>query len=219
MQAYVNGTRVAPNLTVDDRFDISALLRPGTNDVKVVVATMLKSTMLKRARAGDPTAGLLGRMPHTEPYGLLGPVSFVPYARASIYGSTSVDAGIGATVPATLALTLGPPASFGTFTPGVTRDYSAQTSATVTSTAGDATLAVGDPSGTATGHLVNGLYPLPSPIIAGGSPLPSTIESWNAPVSNDVVTIAFTQHIDSRDALRTGGYRKTLTFTLSTTTP
>ena len=38
-------------------------------------------------------------------------------------------------------------------------------------------------------------------------------------MSNDPVTIAFKQHIDANDALRTGTYSKTLTFTLSTTTP
>ncbi len=53
---------------------------------------------------------------------------------------------------------LGAPATFGTFTPGVTRDYTASTTATVTSTAGDATLTVADPSSDHTGHLVNGAF-------------------------------------------------------------
>ena len=39
------------------------------------------------------------------------------------------------------------------------------------------------------------------------------------PVSNDTVTIGFRQHIAANQALRTGAYSKTLTFTLSTTTP
>jgi hypothetical protein len=43
--------------------------------------------------------------------------------------------------------------------------------------------------------------------------------AWTGPVSNDAVTITFKQHIDATDALRTGAYSKTLTFTLSTTTP
>ena len=43
--------------------------------------------------------------------------------------------------------------------------------------------------------------------------------TWTGPVSNDPVTIAFKQHIAAGDALRTGTYSKTLTFTLSTTTP
>ena len=40
----------------------------------------------------------------------------------------------------------------------------------------------------------------------------------SAPVSNDL-TVTFKQHIGANDALRTGTYSKTLTFTLSTTTP
>ena len=43
--------------------------------------------------------------------------------------------------------------------------------------------------------------------------------AWNAPTSDEGVTITFKQHIGANDALRTGSYSKTLTFTLSTTTP
>ena len=39
------------------------------------------------------------------------------------------------------------------------------------------------------------------------------------PVSNDAVTLSFQQAIGSTDVLRTRSYSKTLTFTLSTTTP
>ena len=38
-------------------------------------------------------------------------------------------------------------------------------------------------------------------------------------MSNDAVTFEFRQRIGANDALRTGTYAKTLTFTLSTTTP
>ena len=38
-------------------------------------------------------------------------------------------------------------------------------------------------------------------------------------MSNDPVTVTFKQSIGANDALRTGNYSKTLTFTLSTTTP
>jgi hypothetical protein len=38
-------------------------------------------------------------------------------------------------------------------------------------------------------------------------------------VANDAVTLAFTQHIGATDPLRTGGYAKTLTFTLATNSP
>jgi alpha-glucuronidase len=132
-----------------------------------------------------------------------------------------VDAGgtVGGAVPATLSLTLGAPATFGAFTPGVAKDYAASTTATVISTAGDATLTVSDPSTTAPGKLVNGAFSLPSPLTAAGSALPATVKTWSAPVSNDAVTVAFAQHIGAADALRTGAYGKTLTFTLSTTNP
>ena len=64
-------------------------------------------------------------------------------------------------MPATLSLSLGAPATFGAFAPGVGKTYTASTTANVISTAGDAALSVADPSSTATGHLVNGTFSLP----------------------------------------------------------
>jgi hypothetical protein len=112
-------------------------------------------------------------------------------------------------VPATLSLTLGAPASFGAFTPGVDRTYDASTTATVTSTAGNAALTVSGPM-----HLANGAFTLPDPLQVDATP-----SSWSGPVSNDPVAIAFHQHIGATDPLRTGAYTTTLTFTLSTTAP
>ena len=132
---------------------------------------------------------------------------------------TSTPGGVGGTVPATLSLTLGPAANFGPFQPGVTRDYTASTTANVISTAGDAALTVADPSTNHPGQLVNGTFFLPQPLKVAGSALPATVKTWTQPVSNDAVTIPFTQSIAATDALRTGTYSKTLTFTLSTTTP
>ncbi len=117
--------------------------------------------------------------------------------------------GTGGAVPATLGLTVAPSASFGAFTPGVEKDYTASTTADVVSSAGDATLSVSDP-----GHLMNGSFALPSPLEVALSKA-----SWTAPVSHDPVAVTFKQHIGSGDALRTGSYSKTLTFTLSTTNP
>jgi hypothetical protein len=54
-------------------------------------------------------------------------------------------------------------------------------------------------------------FTLPSPLEVSFSKA-----AWAAPVSNDPVTIAFRQHVGAADALRTGAYSKTLTFTLST---
>ena len=144
------------------------------------------------------------------------------------------DGTVGGNVPATLSLTLGTPANFGPFTPGAQKDYFATTAANVTSTAGDAALSVADPSSTNTGHLVNGAFALPETLQAnavrgttsggvyapvGGSAAPTSLLTWAAPASNDQVTIGFKQPIKANDALRTGQYAKTLTFTLSTTNP
>ncbi len=130
-----------------------------------------------------------------------------------------VSQSVGGTVPATLALTLGAPASFGPFTPGAARDYDASTTASVISSALDATLTVTDASATAAGHLVNGTFALAQPLLLGGQPLPTVAKSYAAPVSNDVTTLAFRQSIGAGEPLRTGSYAKTLTFTLSTTNP
>jgi hypothetical protein len=66
---------------------------------------------------------------------------------------------------------------------------------------------------------VNGTFALTSPLQVAGTPLPSTVKTYAAPVSNDNVAIDFKQSIGANEALRTGAYAKTLTFTLSTTNP
>ena len=130
---------------------------------------------------------------------------------------------VNATVPATLSLVLGTAPSFGAFTPGVERTYSAGTTATVISSAGDATLSVADPSTTATGRLVNGTFALAEPLLVRANTAPyaplGALLTYPGPISNDVVAIGFQQHIGPNEALRTGSYSKTLTFTLSTTRP
>jgi|GEM_PF-693440 aminopeptidase N len=123
--------------------------------------------------------------------------------------STSVTGDVSGTVPATLSLSLGAPATFGAFIPGVERDYSAATAANVISTAGDATLSVSEP-----GHLANGPFTLAEPLRVELSK-----SAWDGPVSNENVDITFKQLIKATDPLRTGNYSKTLTFTLSTTQP
>jgi hypothetical protein len=143
--------------------------------------------------------------------------------------ATDTPGTVGGSVPATLSLTLGQPASFGNFAPGAARDYLAQTQATVISTAGDATLSVADPSSVQTGHLVNGAFFLPQALqarantgsfaVVGSSAAPTNLWSFNQPVSNSVVAVEFKQTIGANDALRSGSYAKPLTFTLSTTTP
>ncbi len=80
-------------------------------------------------------------------------------------------------MPATLSLTLGAPASFGAFTPGITKDYTATSDATITSSAGDAALSVSDP-----GHLTNGAFSLAEPLR-----VELAKSAWTAPTSNEKV--------------------------------
>ncbi|MDA0185376.1 choice-of-anchor M domain-containing protein [Solirubrobacter phytolaccae] len=142
-------------------------------------------------------------------YGPSTPVDITVRERA-----VEVPQTVGGSVPPTLSLTLSAPASFGAFTPGVERDYTATTKATVVSSAGDATLTVSDPSPTHAGHLVNGAFALAQPLQGLG-----TLKTYAAPVTGDEVPVTFTQRINAGDALRTGTYAKTLTFTLATTAP
>ncbi|HWK29882.1 MAG TPA: M14 family zinc carboxypeptidase [Solirubrobacter sp.] len=152
----------------------------------------------------------------------------------TVLQATNEDGDVTGSVPATLALTLGSPASFGTFMPGVTNTYTASTTASVTSSAGDATLSIADPSANHTGHLVNGSFFLAQALKAraqnsvvtnttfadvGSSASPTALLGYTGPVSADAVTLEFQQAIAASEGLRTGGYGKTLTFTLSTTTP
>ena len=109
-------------------------------------------------------------------------------------------------MPATLSLTLGAAASFGAFTPGVTRTYTASTTANVISTAGDATLTVSDPSATAPGHLVNGAFSLPQPLQAAGTPHSGGREDYTGPVSNDEALTFSSRSPSDRTPLRTGAY-------------
>jgi hypothetical protein len=141
----------------------------------------------------DPCYGVHARRPR-PPHQRLPPVT--------------ADGGVGGTVPATLALTLGAPESFPAIAPGVDRTYETSTTATVTSSAGDATLS------TDGGRLSNGAFTLAEPLQVTFSKA-----TWNAPTSNENVTIGLEQHIGANEPLRTGNYTTTLTFTLSTTSP
>jgi hypothetical protein len=186
-----------------------ATYQPGPTDAGRTISVRVSESPTWYAPAAVTSAGVLVTGDATAPSSTTGTVE----------GS----------VPPTLALTLGAPATFGPFLPGVARTYDATTAATVTSSASAATLSVSDPSGTAQGHLVNGAFALASPLQIAvsrlGQPLgsyastPSTLLSYDAPVSNDAVTLAFKQVIAADEPLLTGTYGKTLTFTLSTATP
>jgi hypothetical protein len=196
----VNGQAVGVD-GIDPVVDLGPYLHAGANTLAVRVAT----TFNNRLSTLDTAVRNRGVI---QNYGLVGPVTLTPYRQAAVYSSTSAGGTVGGTVPATLSLALGAPASFGAFSPGVDRTYEASTGATVTSTAGDATLSVDG------GRLSNGAFTLSEPLQVAFSK-----SAWSAPASNDAVTIAFKQHIGASEPLRTGAYSKTLTFTLSTTNP
>ena len=142
---------------------------------------------------------------------------------------SNTDHDVVGAVPATLAVPLSPAGSLGTFVPGVARDYTAGLNATVTSTGGDSKLTVSDASTTNTGKLVNGTHALAQPLQVrtgtaafapiGGSASPTSLLDFVEPVSGATVPVEFKQSIGANEGLRTGQYSKTLTFTLSTTTP
>jgi hypothetical protein len=161
---------------------------------------------------------------------------FVKTVNYRVLDAVNVDGTVTGSVPATLGLTLTTPsATFGAFTPGLAWDYTTTLAANVVSSGGDAALSVADRSSTATGHLVNGTFSLPSALQVrassaggtgggayapvGGSAAPTPLLSYSGPISNDAVTVGLLQRIGANDGLRTGTYSKTLTFTLSTTTP
>jgi hypothetical protein len=227
--------------------DVKAVVTPNPNSGLDLTFTQSEPADIYYTTDGStpttssPTWAPAGPRQRLQPIHLAGPVP-IRYMAVDIKGqrsavqsyvySTGTSGGVSGSVPATLALSLASAPSFGAFTPGVGMNYTAGGTANVVSTAGDATLSVADPGTTAPGHLVNGAYSLPSALQAAatspggtGAPTatvsgaPATLETWTAPVSNDPVALTFTQHIGQNDALRTGSYSKTLTFTLSTTNP
>lgn len=135
----------------------------------------------------------------------------------------------------TVSLSIAPGGSFGSFSPGVARDYTTSLAATASANGTQSTLTVLDPSPVASGHLVNGGYPLPQALAAkaasatgtgsaafapiGGPASPLTIWSWAAPIAAGPVTITLRQSIGATDGLHGGDYAKTLEFTLSSVTP
>jgi hypothetical protein len=155
-----------------------------------------------------------------------------------LVGTSTGDATgtVGGNVPTVLALSLpAQPGSFGTFQVGMDKSYETAYAATVTSTAGNATLSVSDPSTSFPGHLVNGSFALPSVLnaraldashpsqdfapLAEATGAATNLLTWNTPLTSNPLTIGFRQQIGSGDVLRAGSYSKTLTFTLSTTQP
>lgn len=148
--------------------------------------------------------------------------------------SLDVPVAVGGNVASQLSLDLTGPASFGSFTPGVARDYTTSLFADITTTTPDAKLSFVESSSTAAGHLVNGSAVLQQPLkiraatAANPNPaytaLPETggsvdLVTYTAPTTANRVTLGFQQTIGATETLLRGTYGKTLTFTLASTTP
>jgi PKD repeat protein len=149
-------------------------------------------------------------------------------------GDNSEEVGVGGLVPGVLALDITGSANFGTFLPGVTKDYTTSLAATVTTSATAAELTVRDASSNHTGHLVNGTSFLAQPLQVNATdqanpssafkPLSESgarvsLLAFPTPVSGHPLTIGFKQSIAATEQLKVGGYGKTVVFTLSATTP
>jgi sugar phosphate isomerase/epimerase len=144
---------------------------------------------------------------------------------------------VGGDVPSVLQLSVvNNGGSFGTFVPGLAQTYNTALAASATTTTGDAALSVTDWGATAPGHLVNGEFSLPQalqvralglgdPSDTAYQPLsevsgqPVELKDWSSPMTAAPLTLGFRQGIGATDVLRAGTYSKTVTFTLSTTTP
>ncbi|MDA0184587.1 sugar phosphate isomerase/epimerase [Solirubrobacter phytolaccae] len=142
---------------------------------------------------------------------------------------------VGGNVTSQLGLDLTGPAALGTFVPGTAADYTSTLLAEVTTTTPDAKLSVLDNSATAAGHLVNGTAVLRSPLklratnatqtsaaftaLSETTGTPLDLLSYTAPTTRDRVSIGIQQSIGATETLLRGTYSKTLTFSVSSTTP
>src|SRR4051794_30688267 len=136
--------------------------RPGAVTVTVAPATAEPVVPTGTVTAAGTTVPLVGgraTIPVTAASGTIsvsysGDALYTASSGSVTYAASSTGGTVSGSVPATLALTVGAPASFGAFAPGRDATYSASTTAVVTSTAGDATLT------TDGGRLNNGAFAL-----------------------------------------------------------
>jgi hypothetical protein len=143
---------------------------------------------------------------------------------------TTVEAKVSAIAPSVLGLMVNP-LTFSPFVAGMTQSYTATTTASVSSSWPNATLSVydTDPVNGTNGRLMNGTSIIPRDMdvmnaagafsAIGNPSSPDTIATFAAPVASQSTTITMRQNINSSDVLVAGEYAKTLTFSLSTSTP
>ncbi|MDA0180092.1 DUF1593 domain-containing protein [Solirubrobacter phytolaccae] len=151
-----------------------------------------------------------------------GTPAMTSYQRVVVTVSARTTQYAAASVAPVLSVSVGAAPNFGALVPGTAKVYTATSTATVTSTAGEAVLSIHDISPLSPGKLVNGSHALASPIKVNGGTLsgsPLTVKTYPGPATSDVTTLTFEQPLAATDTLRTGSYSKSLTYTLATTTP
>ena len=176
--------------------------------------------------SGPRAADIVGTIDQTELFPVLTNTQTAPGRPTP----TPVGGDVGGNVPATLALTVGARGDVRPFRPGrgqrttpprwpptssprpPTRRSASPTPAP-TPPAASSTARSRSPRPLETRAKDGAFAPV------GGSAAPTTLLTWTGPVSNDAMTIDFKQSIGANEALRTGAYAKTLTLTLTTTTP
>ncbi len=82
-QVSINGTLVTPELSPRRALDITTLLKPGRNQLRIVLTTTLKNKALALAPLVALTRPAFA-IPGTQPYGLFGPVRLIPFAQARV---------------------------------------------------------------------------------------------------------------------------------------
>jgi X-Pro dipeptidyl-peptidase len=132
------------------------------------------------------------------------------------YGSTSSNTGAAITLSLQKSRVVLPIVGGGEAAKAAGISAGAPTTTTLADAPNEITATVTGDDAALTGQPLppDGAFSLPDPLQVSITPA-----AWTAPVSHASVAIGFSQHIGSTDALRTGSYTKTLTFTLSTTTP
>ena len=115
--------------------------------------------------ARTPTATAPTSAPRTAP----SPIPRRVPPTSSRRSRSRSTASVGGSVPATLALTLGTPAAFGAFTPGVAQDLQRLDDGERDLDGRRRRAQRGRPELHATGHLVNGSFSLPQPLTAKAS--------------------------------------------------
>jgi hypothetical protein len=82
-QVFVNDRLATPDVLPREPVDVSALLKPGDNKIRVVLTTTLKNRAVARLPIVLLSRPAFASQPGTQPYGLIGPVQLIPYGRTS----------------------------------------------------------------------------------------------------------------------------------------